>query len=304
MISVIVPPGQRSETVVGVVAQTLHVCLPAARFDQRTDPATIQGNVPANIQGKVFGGCSGDYQGFLFLQFQASVPYTRAWVAQIANDVATSEEGLLQDAGFGVANARHKREGALKATRLELALSFNGLQALGIPEEGLAGFPLAFRKGMAGRTQLIGDGDASASSDGVRSYGLPGVHALLHLASDDPRDLAAEVAFQRRMLSRADIRVVFQQHGRTCLGRPGEAGHTHADFKDGISRPGKADQPARPVDTVPAWARDSSYLVFRWPEQDVDGFKRRASSRNETTPRGECFFQPSIGALRHLAGID
>jgi deferrochelatase/peroxidase EfeB len=40
---------------------------------------------------------------------------------------------------------------------LAAALSFAGLQALGVPEESLATFPLEFQQGMAARADELGD---------------------------------------------------------------------------------------------------------------------------------------------------
>ena len=61
-----------------------------------------------------------------------------------------------------------------------LALTFEGLRALGVPEESLATFPVEFREGMAARAEILGDADESAAehweapiAGGSRSHGNP-----------------------------------------------------------------------------------------------------------------------------------
>src|SRR5215468_616590 len=44
-----------------------------------------------------------------------------------------------------------------KPARLSLALSFQGLQALGVPPSSLASFPVEFQQGMAARAEALGD---------------------------------------------------------------------------------------------------------------------------------------------------
>ena len=43
-----------------------------------------------------------------------------------------------------------------------LAFTWNGLRALGVPEESLATFPDEFREGMAARADILGDTGAAA----------------------------------------------------------------------------------------------------------------------------------------------
>lgn len=47
-----------------------------------------------------------------------------------------------------------------------LAFTWNGLQALGVPDESLSTFPDAFREGMAARAKILGD-IGSAAARGV-----------------------------------------------------------------------------------------------------------------------------------------
>src|ERR1700682_902679 len=59
-----------------------------------------------------------------------------------------------------------------------LAFTWNGLRALGVPEDSLATFPDEFREGMAARADILGDTGANAPGRWVG--GLPGedLHAI------------------------------------------------------------------------------------------------------------------------------
>ena len=46
-----------------------------------------------------------------------------------------------------------------------LAFTWNGLRALGVPEESLATFPEEFRQGMAARADILGDTGADAPKE-------------------------------------------------------------------------------------------------------------------------------------------
>jgi Dyp-type peroxidase family len=114
-----------------------------------------------------------------------------------------------------------------------LAFTYQGLRALGVPQESLDSFPLAFRQGMAARADVIGDVGESDPARWEPPFGTPEVHiALSALAPDEAR--------LEKALGRADavlqetpgVQVIWQQEvhqlptGRTSLG-----------FRDGISHP-------------------------------------------------------------------
>ena len=59
------------------------------------------------------------------------------------------------------------REGTVvKATWTNVAFTFKGLKALGVPQEELS-FPEEFSKGMAARAAVIGDVDKSAPANWI-----------------------------------------------------------------------------------------------------------------------------------------
>ncbi|MER5410177.1 Dyp-type peroxidase [Streptomyces sp. NPDC002769] len=71
---------------------------------------------------------------------------------------------------------------------LAVALSFQGLKALGVPAESLATFPEEFQEGMAARAEYIGDVGESAPENWESPLGSKDVHLILAgLAPDAAR---------------------------------------------------------------------------------------------------------------------
>ncbi|MGW1987000.1 hypothetical protein ACWCPJ_31830 [Streptomyces collinus] len=69
-----------------------------------------------------------------------------------------------------------------------MALSFQGLKALGVPAESLATFPPEFQEGMAARAAELGDVGDSAPANWEGPLGSKDVHLVLAaLAPDDAR---------------------------------------------------------------------------------------------------------------------
>jgi deferrochelatase/peroxidase EfeB len=101
--------------------------------------------VTNEIQSLVFGGL-----GFLpsatctFWRLPKEQSQARAWLNEVAADIAWNDGRRVRD------------ESAIRAI-VQLGLSAEGLAGLGLPEEGLASFPPAFRDGMASRARILGD---------------------------------------------------------------------------------------------------------------------------------------------------
>jgi hypothetical protein len=94
------------------------------------DPNSIDTLELEQIQGNILGGFGKDFQSFLFLNFPIRNG-GRQWLASIINDVATSDEVLTFNKLFKKIRSRQGGEGAVKATWMNVAFSFRGLQRLG-----------------------------------------------------------------------------------------------------------------------------------------------------------------------------
>ncbi|MCU1488414.1 MAG: hypothetical protein JWN67_5160, partial [Actinomycetia bacterium] len=264
----------------------------------------------ADIQGNVLAGFNKDHQRLLFLRFGETAA-ARRWLAAVVEQVATADEVLRFNQLFADARSRRGSEANVPTSQwLNVALTATGLGRLGA---GTAGFPDAFRQGMAARAGRLGDDDASAPARWVGPF-AGGVDGLLLLAADSAGALARLVADQVLALQQAGIAVAFDQAGDTRADQPG---HEHFGFRDGISQPGirgvtarqnpadpdqglpgqdllwpgefvvgyptqiarpepgqdTNDQPGPLSRSGPSWTRNGSYLVFRRLRQDVSGFR-------------------------------
>src|SRR6266851_5727748 len=73
-------------------------------------------------------------------------------------------------------------------TWVSVSLSFQGLRALGVPENSLASFPLEYQQGMAARATTLGDVDESSPVHWETPLGTRDVHvAVVALSPDEAR---------------------------------------------------------------------------------------------------------------------
>ncbi|MCX5341206.1 Dyp-type peroxidase [Streptomyces atratus] len=114
-----------------------------------------------------------------------------------------------------------------------VAFTYQGLRALGVPQESLDSFPEAFRRGMAARAGLIGDVGESAPAHWEAPFGTGEVHIALSALSPDTARL--ERALERARAAYQDtpgVQVIWQQEVRQL-----PTGRTTFGFRDGISYP-------------------------------------------------------------------
>jgi Dyp-type peroxidase family len=83
---------------------------------------------------------------------------------------------------------------------LAVALTFQGLKALGVPEESLATFPAEFRQGMAARGAELGDVGDSAPENWEKPLGSGEVHLMLAGLAPHAADLETIVLLARDAL--------------------------------------------------------------------------------------------------------
>src|SRR6478752_10276764 len=64
-----------------------------------------------------------------------------------------------------------------------LAFTWNGLRALGVPEESLATFPDEFREGMPSRASILGDTGANAPEHWLGGLAGDDLHVIANVSS-------------------------------------------------------------------------------------------------------------------------
>lgn len=252
-----------------------------------------------HIQGFVVRGYRLPVAGYLFLRID-DVARAAAWIAEITDEVITA------------ATWSEKPESGVN-----LAFSFSGLRALGLPDASLAGFPEEFRQGMAARAELLGDVGESAPATWEGGLGTDQIHVLVMISAAHRDALAAHDRRLRAALQRSGgLSVVYDDLGAALPG-----GIEHFGFADGFAQPsiegsgvdslpgqgapvkddrwrpiaagefilGYADeQGVLPPAPPPAeLSTNGSYVVYRKLRQDVAAFRRRLAESAKLYPGGE-----------------
>ncbi|KQW86330.1 Dyp-type peroxidase [Brevundimonas sp. Root1279] len=179
---------------------------------------------------------------------------------------------------------------------VSVALTYEGLKALGVPQASLDSFTWEFRQGMRARATALGDIGESAPETWEAPFGTGQVHVVLVGLAPDPARL--EAAVERARAAFADLSGVVPVWRQDCYAPP-----DHKEpfgFRDGISHPAiegsgiPGDNPfdpplkagelvlgyrdeigALPPAPVPeALGRNGTYVVFRKLHQKVADFRR------------------------------
>lgn len=165
-------------------------------------------------------------------------PYVGSHVLLRIDDAARGRELIRRLVPHVVSAADY----ASRDSWLAVALTYEGLRALGTPAASLASFPVAFRAGMASRAEMLGDVDESAPQRWDAPYGTGQIHVALSLlaTSEDIWQTNLKTARSEldglpgvTLLAREDFKQV--PDGRTQFG-----------YRDGISFPqiaGNGDNP-------------------------------------------------------------
>jgi Dyp-type peroxidase family len=158
-------------------------------------------------------------------------PYAGAYFLLRIDDRRAGRE-LLRRISPALASAANPADPAKQAW-LALALSFQGLKALGVPEESLASFPPEFQLGMAARAADLGDIGESAPEHWEAPLGARDVHVVLLALAPDAERFEALVERARAALDELPgVELLWRQDVHSLPGEREPFG-----FRDGISQP-------------------------------------------------------------------
>jgi Dyp-type peroxidase family len=158
-------------------------------------------------------------------------PYAGAYFLLRIDDRQAGRQ-LLRRIAPALASAANPADPAKQAW-LSLALSFQGLRALGVPEEALASFPPEFQQGMAARAAELGDAGENAPEHWEPPLGSSDVHVVLVALSPDQARFEALVERAREALNHLPgITLLWRQDVHSLPGEREPFG-----FRDGISQP-------------------------------------------------------------------
>jgi Dyp-type peroxidase family len=233
-------------------------------------------------------------------------PYVATYVL-LRIDQREAGRELMRRLSSVVASAAHP-ESPARDTWVSVALSFQGLKALGVPKTSLDTFAPQFQQGMAGRAKFLGDTGESGPEHWEKPLGSPDVHVVITALSPDSEHL--EAAMERARKTYREIPGIMAIWRQDCHVRPGE--REAFGFRDGIGHPAvegsgipSSNPHERPLKAgefvlgypdesggIPAipqpdvLGRNGSYVVFRKLHQRVAAF-RRFLKENSTSPEAE-----------------
>ena len=221
-------------------------------------------------------------------------PYAASYVVLRIDDARHGREAMrrLTDVVTPAAAAASTD----RDTFVSIALSHQGLKALGVPQASLDSFAWEFRQGMAARAAALNDVGESAPEHWEKPFGTSEVHLVLVGVAPDEARLEAAIARGRRSL--AELPGVVPVWRQDCRAPP-----DHKEpfgFRDGISHPAiegsgipgdnPHDMPLKPGELVLGYedelggiaptpepallGRNGSYVVFRKLHQRVAEFRR------------------------------
>jgi len=189
-------------------------------------------------------------------------------------------------------------------TWVSVALTFTGLQALGLPRRAIESLPWEFRRGMRAAAEGMGDTGESSPDRWEKPLGTGTIHVVVVAVSPDSDRLEAVLGPARRAYERLvpGIAAIWRQD---CHALPTET--EPFGFRDGVSHPaiegsgvagsvreaplkagefvlGYEDELGGVQRTVPEiLGRNGTYVAFRKLHQRVAEFRRflRANARGD-----------------------
>ena len=220
-------------------------------------------------------------------------PYVATYIALRIDDPRAGRQ-LMHNAMQAVTSAANP-SGPAADTWVSVALTCQGLKALGVPQKSLESFSWEFRQGMAARSRELGDIGESSPENWEKPLGAPDIHVVFVAVSVDAESLESALARARKTYE--GMRGVVAIWRQDCHALPDEK--EPFGFRDGISHPaiegsgipgtnprevplkagefvlGYSDELGGIQKTEPeVLGRNGTYVVFRKLHQRVAEFRR------------------------------
>jgi Dyp-type peroxidase family len=232
-------------------------------------------------------------------------PYVATYIALRIDDRSGGRE-LMRRVSTVVTSAANPTS-PLADTWVSVALTYQGLKALGVPNDSLDSFAWEFRQGMAARAKELGDTGESSPENWEPPLGTDDIHVVLVAIS--PNDQQLEAALDPARKAYREMRGVVAIWRQDCHALPTET--EPFGFRDGISHPAiegsgipgtnPQEQPLKAGEFVLGYpdelggiqrtqpevlGRNGTYVVFRKLHQRVAAF-RQFLKTNSTGPEDE-----------------
>ena len=250
-------------------------------------------------------------------------PYAATYILLRIDEPAAGRE-LMRRLSDVVTSAADS-ESAGREVFVSVALTYQGMKALGVPQATLDSFCWEFRQGMTARAAALGDTGESAPERWEAPFGTSDIHVVLTGVAPDEARLEAAIARGRDTCER--LRGVTPVWRQDCRAPPDEK--EPFGFKDGISHPaiegsgvpgtnplepplkagelvlGYRDEmggfpPAPQPDVL---GRNGTYVVFRKLHQDVAAFRRYLRANTSSPDDQELLAAKMMGRWRSGAPL-
>ncbi|MER6103485.1 Dyp-type peroxidase [Streptomyces sp. NPDC001832] len=232
-------------------------------------------------------------------------PYAATYLLFRIDDRTHGRE-LMRRASTAVTSAAESAS-PLGETWVSVAVTYHGLEALGVPRASLDSFAWEFRQGMAARAKALGDIGESSPEHWEAPLGTSDVHVVFTAVAPDVPQLEAAIDRARPAYDRLPgITAIWRQD---CYSLPSEA--EHFGYRDGVSHPAvegsgiagsnEMEVPLKAGEFVLGYqdeiggvqtllpkelGRNGSYAAFRKLHQRVAAFRRYLQD-NATSPEDE-----------------
>ncbi len=249
-------------------------------------------------------------------------PYAATYIALRIDDRHAGRT-LMQRISNAVTSAAHP-ESPLADTWVSAALTYQGLKALGLPQESLDSLSWEFRQGMAARAKELGDVGESDPQNWEKPLGTSDVHVIIVAVSPDAQRLEAAVARARETYqTMTGIEAIWRQN---CHALPNEK--EPFGFRDGISHPAiegsgipgtnPHEQPLKAGEFVIGYrdelggmqkttpeilGHNGTYVVFRKLHQRVADFRRFLKTNSNSSDEEELLAAKMMGRWRSGAPL-
>jgi Dyp-type peroxidase family len=207
---------------------------------------------------------------------------------------------------------------------LGISFTFEGLKALGVPQDSLDSFPIEFRQGMAARAAILNDFGANAPANWEYPFGTSDAHVALAVYAKSDQDLEKVLDLARKSHKDLDqISVIYRmQFGELPDGR------NPFGFKDGLhnphvegSGPGETDKGASikagefvmgypdergETANVPIpleLRRNGTFIAIRKFHMDVAAFRRYLRAQASSPEEEELIAAKMVGRWRSGAPL-
>src|SRR6516162_1903435 len=242
---------------------------------------------------------------------------------------ATGGRAWLSGIREKVQSAADARASLEKEKRwVTVALTWNGLRALGVDEASLATFPEEFRQGMVARAEMLGDTGLNHPDTWVGGLATPNLHAIAILFAGDEAERQRCVTEHNKFIAQCrDVEVLSSLD--LAAVPPFIYAHDHFGYRDRLSQPviegsdevptpgsgaplkpgefilGYPDEAGSPANLPQPeiLSRNGSYMAYRRLQEHVGRFREFLRQNAQTIKEQELLAAKLMGRWRSGAPL-